>query len=78
MRDHTLAGHDMRLDYGLAKPDSDGSRREYLGVRLRQKDFEPFVTIWSTNSQMSDFDAIELGEGLKEFLRACIDQALTK
>jgi len=75
MRDHTLAGHDMRLDYGLAKPDSDGSRKEELGVRLRQKNFDPFVTIWSTNSQMRDFDANDLTEPIKEFLRDSIDQA---
>lgn len=78
MRSHTLSGHDMRLDYGMVKSDSDGSRQEDLGIRLRQRNFEPFVTIWSTNSQMQDFELRELSEQIKEFLRGCIDRALTK
>ncbi len=68
----------MRLDYGMVKSDSDGSRQEDLGIRLRQRNFEPFVTIWSTNSQMQDFELRELSEQIKEFLRGCIDRALTK
>jgi hypothetical protein len=78
MRSHTLEGHDMRLDYGLTRLDSDHSSKEQLGVRLRQKNFDPFVTIWATNSQMQDFELSEVSEKIKEFLRGCIDKTLTK
>jgi len=74
---HTCKGHDVALEYFLSPDDSD-SKGEWLCIRFRQKDFQPFLTVWSSHSQMCDFNTLSLNEGLKEFLMKCIDKALAQ
>lgn len=68
---HTLSNHDIHLGYKLSPADSISERHNHLGIRIRQINFEPFVTIWSTKTVMRDFtDATRLEEMKDELVTA--------
>jgi hypothetical protein len=73
---HTIRGHDHHLGYRLAMPGED-RRPIDLGVRLRQRNFEPFITIWSDKTQMVDFDECALSEAVKETIRKGVDRVIS-
>ncbi|MFZ2644226.1 MAG: hypothetical protein WA117_24760 [Verrucomicrobiia bacterium] len=76
---HTIHGHDVSLEYTLVpKGEPPTAKSEHIGIRLRQRNFEPFVTVWGSNSMMCDIETSELSEPLKSVLRDCIDKALTR
>jgi hypothetical protein len=72
---HTIRGHDHHLDYCLAAPGQTNSPIN-LGIRLRQRNFEPFLTVWSDKSQMIDFDECALSETVEEEIRKGIDRVI--
>lgn len=72
---HTIRGHDHHLGYRLAMPGQTHNPID-LGIRLRQRNFEPFLTIWSDKSQMIDFDECALTEGVKEEIRNGMDRVI--
>jgi hypothetical protein len=73
---HTIQGHDHHLGYSLATPGEDRKLIE-LGIRLRQRNFEPFITVWSDKTQMLDFDVCALTEGVKEEIRKGVDRVVS-
>ena len=74
---HTLAGHDRGLHFKLKPIDSHKSKVNELGIRLRQTDFEPYITIWSTNTQMMDYRPCELSNDVKAHLIKSIQQTVS-
>lgn len=77
IQSHTCNGHDIALEY-LMTPDDSDSKGEWLCIRFRQKDFQPFLTVWSSHSQMRDFESLALNQELQAFLMECIDKALAQ
>lgn len=75
-RSDTIMGHDIHLDYGLEG--SGDFPRGHLGIRLRQDNFEPFITVWGSNSQMVDFKCPSFEERIKETIRDYIDKASSR
>ena len=75
---HTVQGHDHHLGFSLRPKDSFDSKPKFLGVRLRQEKFKPFITIWGTHTQMHDFEPCELTEEVKEYLHNCINHAISR
>jgi hypothetical protein len=55
--------------------DSDSAKNS-LGVRLRQKDNAPFITIWGNHARMRDFRPCELSDQVKQYLQQCIESTL--
>lgn len=76
-RSDTLEGHDRDLNYKLQGVGAMNDLDNELGVRLRQTDFEPYVTIWSTNTQMKDYRPCELSEAVKAHLIKSIQQTVS-
>lgn len=73
---HTIRGHDLSLEYRLQPKDALQDKTENVQIRLRERDFVPFLTIFGNSTQMRDFDLpAELEEAL-EYLKACIDRSL--
>jgi len=72
----TVLDHEHHLSYRISgdDPDSGGARIE---IRLRQRDKIPFVTVWSDQTLMRDFEKCDLAEELKEHLRDCIAEAVS-
>lgn len=62
---HTIANHEYHLGYGLSNT-GESTERNFLGIRLRQQDFKPIVTVWSTKTRMHDFDANEALDQAKD------------
>jgi len=77
VQSHTLAGHDRDLNFKLKPLDSIDDRVNELGVRLRQINFDPYVTIWSTKTQMMDYRPCELSEAVKAHLIKSIQQTIS-
>jgi len=77
VQSHTLAGHDRDFNFKLKPVDSIDDRVNELGVRLRQVDFEPYITIWSTKTQMVDYRPCELSEAVKDHLIKSIQQTVS-
>ena len=76
-RSHTLEGHDRELFFQL-NPKNELSRgSNILGIRLRQNNFKPFITIWSTYTQMKDYDYCELSDEVKEHIILAIQQTIS-
>jgi hypothetical protein len=73
---HTIQGHDHHLGYSLARLGEDRKLIE-LGIRLRQRNFEPFITVWSDKTQMMDFDECALTEAVKEEIRKGVDRVVS-
>lgn len=75
---HTISTHDFSLDYELSPiGGASDAVRNHLGIRLRQKDFVPFVTVWASKNMMRDFVTDTLSYELKEYLKDCIDKTIT-
>lgn len=72
---HTIRGHDHHLGYRLAMPGEDRKSVD-LGIRLRQRSFEPFITLWSDKTKMVDFDECALSEAVKEEIRKGVDRVV--
>jgi hypothetical protein len=77
IQSHTLAGHDHNLGYKLRAMNALGDSVNELGVRLRQKDFAPYITIWSTKTQMLDYHPCELSDAVKAHLIKSIQQTIS-
>lgn len=73
---HTIANHEIHLGYHLGSPDPICTKSNRLGIRIRQSDFEPFVTIWSTKTMMKDFRNVEELDPLAEEIIAAIHATL--
>lgn len=73
---HTLRGHNIQLTFGIVpeSPQAIEGKRE-VGVRIRQRDFRPFVTVWGTKSEMCDFEVEDLTAELKDYLESCLREA---
>jgi len=74
---NTIRHHEHHLGYRVAYEAGEG-RGGFLGIRLRQKDFKPYLTVWSDETMMQDFDLCELSEGVKEAIREGIDRVMVK
>lgn len=72
----TVKDHEHHLGYEISDKDSD-RHGVSIGVRLRQKQFAPFLTVWSDNTMMTDYDHCELSDTVKEHLRDAIEKAVT-
>ncbi len=70
---HTIGGHDLSWGLEFVKMGNTESttRAEF---RLRERDFEPFLTVWGTKTQMRDFSKDQL-EAAKEYIKDCIHKA---
>ena len=73
---HTICGHDFHLGYRL-KSSGDNRIPLEIGIRLRQRNFEPFITLWSDKAQMVDFDECILSEAVMEEIRKAIDRVIS-
>lgn len=63
---HTLVNHEIHISYTLSSPDSSNLTPNTLGIRIRQKNFQPYVTVWSTKTMMKDFDPTSHRSELEE------------
>lgn len=72
----TVGEHEHHLGYKVSSGDPE-HRGEWIGIRLRQKNKVPFVTVWSDQTLMRDFDSCDLSEELKEHLKDCIAEAVS-
>ena len=76
---HTIRGHEQSLEYTLVPEDStDSHSRKMVCVRIRQKDFKSFITLWGTDSLMQDFSAAEINDEIREYLRDLVDRVVTR
>ncbi len=55
----TIACHDMHLGYDLRPAGASEEKQNRLGIRIRQRGFLPFVTVWSDKTMMRDFDEVD-------------------
>jgi hypothetical protein len=78
VRSHTIEGHDHHLGYQLCPKDDPRAAPKHLGVRLRQQGFQPFITIWGTNAQMQDFRPCAVTNEVRECIRDCVDDTLSR
>jgi len=78
IRSHTIEGHDHHLGFTLRAKGSMDGRTKFLGIRLRQDKFHPYITIWGTHTQMRDFKPCEVTEQVKEYLHDCINQTISR
>lgn len=69
---HTIAHHEFHLGYDLRPVASSESRQNRLGIRIRQKNFVPFITIWSDRTMMRDFEQTDNIAAIKEELTKAI------
>jgi hypothetical protein len=74
---HTIQGHDLGYEMELKPSESDDGKSEFICFRVRESDFEPFLTIWGTSSQMKDFPRDDIPENAKRYLEECIDKTFT-
>jgi hypothetical protein len=76
---HTRRGHDCHFEWTFVPNQNDGEADpEIISVRLRQRDFKPFITVWGTRSEMRDFEDTGDQTATIEYLKDCIDKTLTK
>lgn len=73
---NTMRFHDLNLIYKLQEKDSTGSKSHLVEIRVRERDFKPFLTVFGHNSQMKDFSLPEGFDAGLEYAKACIDKAL--
>jgi len=74
---HTIRGHDLEWVMELKPSMSDDGKPEFVCFRVRESDFEPFMTIWGTSSMMKDFFKSDIPEKAKQYLEECIDKTFT-
>lgn len=74
---HTIRNHEHHLGYRVADSLGDGEGG-FVGIRLRQRDFDPFLTVWSDETMMKDFNSCELTEDVKDAIRQGIDRVMGK
>lgn len=72
----TVLEHEHHLGYRVSSGDPE-HRGEWIGIRLRQRVKIPFVTVWSDQTLMRDFETCDLTEELTEHLRDCIADAVS-
>ncbi len=76
---YTRRGHDCHYDWTYMPNTSDvGDDRETVSIRLRQREFKPFITVWGTRSEMRDFEVTEDQMPVLEYLKDCLDKTLTR
>jgi len=76
---HTIRGHELSFEYDLIRPEEmELSKADRICIRLRQRDFVPYVTAWSGKSLMRDFTTPSLNDELKEHIRDLIDMVITR
>ncbi|RBP45861.1 hypothetical protein DES53_102245 [Roseimicrobium gellanilyticum] len=73
---HTIRWHDLSLVYHLQEQDRSRDKSCRVEVRIREKNLEPFLTIFGHNSQMRDFMLPAGFEQGIEYLKECVDRAL--
>jgi hypothetical protein len=72
----TVGEHEHHLGYRVSSGDPE-HRGEWIGIRLRQRDKVPFLTVWSDQTLMRDFESCSLTDELQEHLRDCIAEAVS-
>lgn len=72
----TVTDHEHHIGIEVAADLSDDHAMS-MGIRFRQNNSQPFLTIWSDKTMMKDFEPCELTEEVKEHLRDCIEGAMT-
>lgn len=77
IRSDTIRHHEHHLGYRVARETGEG-RGGYLGIRLRQRDMAPYLTIWSDETVMQDFASCEIDESVKGAIREGIDRVAVK
>ena len=76
---HTIQGHELAIEYDLtAAQETDFGKVDRICIRLRQRDFVPYVTVWSRKSLMRDFITPTLNDELRNHLRDVIDLVITR
>jgi len=73
---HAIACHDMHIGALLASPDPLSKKSNRLGVRLRQNNFKPFVTVWSEKTMMRDFQDLSDLTKVKDEIASAIHATL--
>ena len=73
---HTIRGHDLSLEYQLQPRGALEGKKERVQVRIRERELEPFLTIFSNSTQMRDFYLPKAHDDAIEYLKTCIDRAL--
>lgn len=74
---HTIRGHDLEWEMEFKSSERDEEKSEMVCFRVRESDFEPFITIWGTSSMMKDFQKDDIPEKAKQYLEECIDKTFT-
>lgn len=74
---HTIAHHELHACYDLSSPDPSVQKSNRIGIRMRQRNLAPFVTIWSTKTVMRDFNRVDDLTQMKEELTAAIHATLS-
>lgn len=74
---HTIRGHDLAWEIELKASEDDAEKSEFVRFRVRESDFDPFLTIWGTSSQMKDFTRGDIPEKAKRYLEECIEKTFT-
>lgn len=69
---HTLTNHEIHIGYQLTSTDPSSTKSNFIGIRIRQNHFVPFVTLWSTKTMMRDFPVPAELDQLKEAIRTAI------
>ncbi|MFZ2281207.1 MAG: hypothetical protein WAW39_25635 [Prosthecobacter sp.] len=75
--ENTIANHEIHLAYDLSSKAEPSTRANRLGIRFRQNNFEPFVTVWSTKTRMKDFHHVDQPASLKEEIITAIHATLS-
>lgn len=68
----TIACHDMHLGYDLRPAGAPAERQNRLGIRIRQRGFLPFVTVWSDKTMMRDFDEVDNLSKIREEITTAV------
>jgi hypothetical protein len=74
---HTIRGHDLEWEIELKASENDTEKSEFVRFRMRESDFDPFMTIWGTSSMMKDFPKDDIPEKAKRYLEECIEKTFT-
>lgn len=74
---HTIRGHDLEWEIELKSSGDSTEKSEFIRFRMRESDFNPFLTIWGTSSQMKDFQKDDIPEKAKRYLEECIERTFT-
>jgi hypothetical protein len=76
---HSVRGLELCLDYEMGPEVADHfSTSDFIGIRLRERDLVPYVTIWSRRSQMRDFVTPKINPEIQNYLMDVIDKVITQ